>query len=101
MARKPKREHVFAETDGQVYLVRSGRKLRFPRRGEALPFATEAKGTMAFGADVVHKVKPNLDHHPEEWFQRDSLFERHDVDDLVKRAIYNTMIRCVSEVVVS
>ncbi len=101
MARKAKREHTFAETDGQVYLVRSKGKLRFPRRGEKLPFRSEPNGTMAFGSDIVHKVKPKLDHHPEEWIQRDTVFERHDVDDLVKRAIYNTMIRCVSEVVIS
>src|SRR5439155_169363 len=32
---------------------------------------------------------------------RDAVFERSDVDPLVKRAIYTTMIRCVSEVVIS
>jgi D-glycero-D-manno-heptose 1,7-bisphosphate phosphatase len=32
---------------------------------------------------------------------RDSVFERSDVDPLVKRAIYTTMIRCVSEVVLA
>ena len=101
MARRRRREHVFAETDGQVYLVRSGKKLRFPRRGEKLPFPTEPNGAMAFDADVVYKVKPKLDHHPEEWIGRDAVFDRADVDDLVKRAIYTTMIRCVSEVVLS
>lgn len=101
MARKPRREHVYAETDGQVYLIRSGRRLRFPRRGETLPFDTEPNGTMSFDADLVHKVKPKLDRHPEEWLGRDAIFERDDVDSLVKRAIYTSMVRCVSEVVVS
>ncbi len=101
MARKARREHVFAETDGQVYLVRSGRRLRFPRRGERIPFETEPNGIMTFESDTVHRVKPKLDHHPEEWYQRDALFDRSDVDDLVKRAVYTTMVRCVAEVVLS
>ncbi len=101
MARKPRREHLFVETDGQVFLVRDHGKLRFPRKGEPLGFPTHANGRLDFGGDVVHKVKPVLDHHPEEWYGRDDLFDRDDVDGLVKRAIYATMIRCVSEVVLS
>lgn len=101
MARRRRREHVYAETDGQVYLIRSGRMLRFPRRGERLPFDTEPSGTMTFDSDVVYKVKPKLDHHPEEWLGRDAIFDRDDVDSVVKRAIYTSMVRCVSEVVLS
>ncbi len=89
------------ETDGQVYLVRDRGRLRFPRKGEALGFRTLPGRRMDFADDVVHKVKPVLDHHPEEWYHRDDLFDRDDVDGLVKRAIYATMIRCVSEVVLS
>src|SRR2546426_1173043 len=99
MGRKPSRGHVFVETDGQVYLVRDRGTLRFPRVGETLPFPTEPNGVMDFGDDRVLRQKPLLDHHPEEWFGRDAIFERSDVDPLVKRAIYTTMIRCVSEVI--
>src|SRR5437867_11337459 len=56
---------------------------------------------MDFGTDRVLRQKPRLDHHPEEWLGRDAIFERSDVDPLVKRAIYTTMIRCVSEVILS
>ncbi len=101
MKRERPREHLFVETDGQVYLVRDRGHLRFPRKGERLGFATKPGGRMDFGDEVVHRMKPVLDHHPEEWYQRDDLFDRDDVDGLVKRAIYTTMIRCVSEVVVS
>lgn len=101
MARKRPREHLFIETDGQVFLVRDRGKLRFPRKGETLAFPTRPGQRMDFASDVVYKVKPVLDHHPEEWYPRDDLFERDDVDGLVKRAIYATMIRCVSEVVLS
>ena len=96
-----RREHAFVETDGQVYLIRDRGHLRFPRRGEPLPFPTEPNGVMDFGQDVVRKLKPVLDHHPEDWYGRDSLFDRRDVSDLVKRAIYTSMIRCVSEVIIS
>src|SRR2546426_12181100 len=56
---------------------------------------------MACGDDGVGRHKPLLDHHPDEWFGRDAIFERSDVDPLVKRAIYTTLIRCVSEVILS
>src|SRR5213083_2215372 len=101
MGRKRGRDHVFVETDGQVYLVRDRGTLRFPRADEKLPFPTESAGVMDFGADRVVRYKPRLDHHPEEWWGRDAIFERSDVDPLVKRAIYTTMIRCVSEVILS
>jgi D-glycero-D-manno-heptose 1,7-bisphosphate phosphatase len=101
MGKKSAREHLFVETDGQVYLVRDRGRLRFPRSGEALPFPTDPNGVMDFGEDRVMKRTPRLDHHPEEWIGRDAVFERSDVDPLVKRAIYTTMIRCVSEVVLS
>lgn len=102
MARKrSRREHVFVETDGQVYLVRDRGRFRFPRAHETLPFPTEPKGIMDFGGDRILKRTPLLDYHPEEWMGRDAVFERSDVDPLVKRAIYTTMIRCVSEVVLS
>src|SRR5438094_6134104 len=101
MGQRARREHLFVETDGQVYLIRDHGNLRFPRAGEKLPFLTEPNGVMDFGTDRVLRQKPRLDHHPEEWLGRDAIFERTDVDPLVKRAIYTTMIRCVSEVIIS
>jgi D-glycero-D-manno-heptose 1,7-bisphosphate phosphatase len=99
--KRPPREHVFVETDGQVYLVRDRGRFRFPRREERLPFPTVPNGVMDFGSDRVLKRTPRLDHHPEEWLGRDMIFEREDIDPIVKRAIYTTLIRCVSEVVLS
>ena len=101
MGGKRTRDHVFVETDGQVYLVRDRGTFRFPRTNEKLPFPTDPNGVMDFGRDRVAKRKPRLDHHPDEWMGRDAVFDRTDVDPLVKRAIYTTMIRCVSEVVLS
>ena len=101
MARKRSRDHVYIETDGQVYLVRDGGTLRFPRDDERLPFRTTNHGRMDFGEDQVLKRKPVLTHHPEDWLGRDAIFERADVDPLVKRAIYTSMVRCVSEVVLA
>ena len=101
MGKRRPRTHVFVETDGQVYLVRDRGRFRFPRGDESLPFRTDPNGVMDFGDDRVVKRKPRLDYHPEEWIGRDSVFERADVDPLVKRAIYNTMIRCISEVILS
>ena len=101
MAQRRNREYAYVETDGQVYLVRDHGKLRFPRTDETLPFPTEPNGVMDFGSDRIVRQKPLIDHHPDEWLGRDAIFERSDVDPLVKRAIYTTLIRCVSEVVLS
>ena len=101
MGRKSRPEFIYAETDGQVYLVRDHGVLRFPRGDETLPFATQPHGAMDFEEVRILKVKPVLDAHPEDWLGRDAIFDRDDVDGLVKRAIFATMIRCVSEVILS
>jgi histidinol-phosphate phosphatase family protein len=95
--KKPPREHLFVETDGQVYLVQDRGVWRFPRASEKVPFEIEEGGRMDFGDDLVLRVKPRLAYHPEEWFNRDDLFSRSDVDDLVKKAVYMTMPRLVAE----
>src|SRR3989442_10873918 len=101
MAQRRNREHAYVETDGQVYLVRDHGKFRFPRMDETLPFPTEPNGVMDFGSDRIVRQKPLIDHHPEEWLGGDAIFERSDVDPLVKRAIYTTLIPGVSEVILS
>ena len=98
MVKDSKREHLFIETDGQVYLVKDRDRWRFPRADEEVPFSVSEAGRMDFGDDLVRRVKPKLAYHPEEWFNRDDLFSRSDVDDLVKKAVYMTMPRLVAEV---
>src|SRR5439155_22523119 len=100
-AKERSRGHVFVETYGQVFLGRERGKYRFPRADEGLPFRTDTNGIMDFGEDRVLKRTSRLDHHRGEWMGRDSVFERTEIDTLVKRAIYTTMIRCVSEVILS
>src|SRR2546425_4794492 len=99
-ARRPT-EYLFAETDGQVYLVRDRGRWRFPRMVERVPFRFQETARMDLGDTVVHRAKPKLSYHPEEWFQRDALFSRTDVDGLVTKAVYMTMPRLVAEVVVA
>jgi len=90
---------LFAETDGQVYLVRERGAWRFPRMSERVPFRFLETARMDFGDTVVHRAKPKLSYHPEEWFQRDELFSRTDVDPIVTKAVYMTMPRLVAELV--
>lgn len=97
-ARNRGREHLFIETDGQVYLVRDRGTLRFPRAGEELPFRVERGPRMVLEGTLVTRAKPLLKGHPEDWLNRDVVFTRADVDGLVKHAIYMTMMRLVSEV---
>src|SRR6266540_1321243 len=98
MVKRGKREHLFVETDGQIYLVKDKDVWRFPRDSEKVPFRIAETGRMDFGDDLVRRVKPKLRYHPEEWFNRDDLFSRSDVDGLVKKAVYMTMPRLVAEV---
>src|SRR5438034_398103 len=95
--KKPRHEHRFIETDGQIYLVQDGGVWRFPKASEAVPFEVEESGRMDFGDDLVVRLKPRLSYHPEEWFNRDDLFSRSDVDGLVKKAVYMTRPRLVAE----
>ena len=97
MPEREKAEHLFVETDGQIYLVEDRGVWRFPRASERLPFEVTETGRMDFGTDLVRRLKPRLSYHPVEWFNRDDLFSRHDVDDLVKKAVYMTMPRLVAE----
>src|SRR2546427_2604200 len=103
MARGARRaaEHLFVETDGQVYLVKDRGIWRFPTADETLPFPYVETARMDFGTEVVRRAKPKLSYPPEEWFQRDALFSRTDVDGLVTKAVYMTMPRLVAEVVVA
>lgn len=101
MAREDRRaQHLFIETDGQIYLVRDRGRWRFPRPSESLPFDVEPGRMMDFGSEIVLRVRPKLSHHPEDWFPRDELFSRTDVDPLVTKAVYMTMGRLVAEVLV-
>src|SRR6266540_4048398 len=97
MVKRGKREHLFVETDGQIYLVKDKGVWRFPRGSEKVSFRIAETGRMDFGDDLVRRVKPKLRYHPEEWFNRDDLFSRSDVDGLVKKAVYMTMPRLVAE----
>jgi len=98
MPPKKRKQLVYAETDGKVYLVKDGVEFRFPRSTEPLPFDYEEIATMRLAGEDVLMVKPLLDRHPDEWLWRDDALERDDVDTVVKNAIYMTTMRCVSEV---
>jgi len=97
MARRP----LYIETDGQVYLVEDGGALRFPREGDPLPFRIEKRETMRLGDQVVVRAKPKMRRHPEEWIGRDDLVAHDRVHGLAKTAVYMTLMRCVSELLVS
>ena len=96
----PRRRHLYIETDGQVFLVEEDGILRFPREGEPLPFAVEPAGTMRLGDTVVLRAKPKLRRHPEEWLGKDEVVARPGVHALAKHAVYMSLMRCVSEVLV-
>src|SRR4030067_2193313 len=94
----PKRQKlIYAETDGKVYLVKDGGRLRFPKADEPMPFKTESLSSMRLRNEDIVMVRPLLDLHPEDWLCRDDALERPDVDSVGKNAIYMTMMRCVAE----
>ena len=94
------RRHLYIETDGQVYLVEDGGALRFPRVGEKLPFPVEPQATMRLGNEVVVRAKPRLRRHPEEWLMKDEVVAHPSVHGIAKTAVYMSLHRVVSELLV-
>lgn len=94
------RRHLYIETDGQVYLVEDGGVLRFPREGEKIPFPIDRQATMRLGKDLVVRAKPKLRRHPEEWLMKDEVVAHPRVQGLAKHAVYMSLHRTVSEVLV-
>lgn len=89
----------YIESDGQVYLVRRGGRLGFPRAEDKLPFTLAERHSVRFGPDEVVFCRPNLSTFPGDWSFKDDLPGRDDVEPLVQLAVNASLARCVVGVV--
>jgi ADP-ribose pyrophosphatase YjhB (NUDIX family) len=95
------RRLVYAESDGQVYLVQDASGVwTFPDEGSKLPFVFEERHRTTILGDEVAFVRPELDHHPEHWVFKDAVPTMESVDPVVRRAVNASLARCVVGVVV-
>ena len=92
-------DFVYLESDGQVFLVKSGKTWRFPREAE-VPCRYEAVFIMPIGGQNVLFAKPVLNHHPEHWFHKDAVVGRRDIDPLVQQAVNRSLPRGASKVAI-
>lgn len=91
--------HYYIETDGEVFLVEEGGRLRFPISPEEISFPIEVLHTMHLGGERVHFCAPTLAHHPS-WYHKDELVGWDRVDPLVRRAVNTSLPRVVAEAVI-
>jgi len=91
--------HYYVETDGEVFLVERGGRLRFPVTEDELPFPVRILHEMRVDGELVYFCKPEIAEHPR-WHHKDALIGRDEADPLVRRAVNASLPRLVTEAVV-
>jgi ADP-ribose pyrophosphatase YjhB (NUDIX family) len=92
--------YYYIETDGMVYLVEEGGRLRFPRSVEGLGFEVEVKWPMVVEGKEVLFSKPKIEYYPEEWWPKDRIPLLDEADPLVRAAVHLSLPRIVAEGVI-
>ena len=95
-----KPDYYYLETDGQIFLVRDGRRWRFPRSLRELPCPIKPVFTIPLENTRVLFAHPRLALHPHHWFHKDDVIGRSDVDPVVQRAVNRTLPRGAAKVAI-
>lgn len=95
-----KPDFYYLESDGQVFLVKRGKRWGFPRKRSEFEFDFEPVLEIPVSGHRVLFAKPVLEHHPEHWFHKDLLIGRADIDPLVQQAVNRTLVRGASKVAI-
>lgn len=93
-------EHFYLERDGQVYLIREGGRLRFPRTPEEIAFPYEIVHTMHLRGERVHYCKPLIAHHPEDWWHKDRIPELDEALPIVRLAVSTSLPRLTAKAII-
>jgi ADP-ribose pyrophosphatase YjhB (NUDIX family) len=94
-----RRDFLYLESDGQVYLLKDGKRWRFPRPAEA-PCRFIPVFIMPIHGQNVLFAKPVLKHHPAHWFHKDHVIGRTEIDPLVQQAINRSLPRGAAKVAI-
>ncbi|MFQ5793478.1 MAG: NUDIX domain-containing protein [Candidatus Bipolaricaulia bacterium] len=92
--------HYYVESDGQVFLVDDGRRLRFPESEQEMDFEIVILREMKVDGEPVLYCKPILEDHPYDWLNKDRIPLLDRVDPIVHGAINASLPRIVVEAIV-
>ncbi|MGQ9602182.1 MAG: NUDIX hydrolase [Candidatus Bipolaricaulia bacterium] len=92
--------YYYIETDGMVYLVEEGGRLRFPRSLLGLGFEVEVKWPLVIEGKEVLFSKPKIAYYPEDWWPKDRIPMLDEADPLVRAAVHLSLPRLVAEGVI-
>lgn len=95
-----KPDFYYLESDGQVFLIKKGKRWCFPTRLSQLPAKFEPIFVMPVDGHSVLFAKPILKNHPAHWFHKDLVIGRSDIDPIVQRAINRSLARAASKVAI-
>lgn len=90
----------YAETDGKLFLVKRKGKWSFPRSRGDLPFPVRKLREIDVDGRKVIFCLPQLEKHPEDWFNKDNIPLKDDVSSEVRKAINLTLPRLVTEAII-
>jgi len=93
-------DFYYLESDGQVFLVRRGKRWSFPKNKSDLPCTFVPVSVIPLPQGLVLFAKPILLHHPTHWFHKDQLIGRKDIDPLVQQAVNRTLARGAAKVAI-
>lgn len=90
----------YVETDGKIYLIKSGNILSFPRSRDEIPFEVRKKAKMVVESEEIIYVEPVLSYHPQRWLNKEDIPLLDDVDPIVRKAVNFSLPRLVVEAVI-
>ena len=90
----------YVETDGKIYLVESGGKLKFPRSRDEIPFDIEVRAKMVVDSEEVLYSEPLLSYHPRRWLNKEDVPMLDGVDPVVRKSVNFSLPRLVVEAVI-
>lgn len=92
--------YFYPEIDGKIFLVERDGKLTFSESRQALPFSiTPVHQFDVEGHEVLYCI-PQLESHPEEWLDKETVPLLSGVDKIVRKAVSYTFPRVVTEAVI-
>jgi len=98
IAMKP--HFYYLESDGQVFLVKHGKRWRFPKSERELPCPYFPISIIPVGPIRVLFAHPHLQSHPHHWFHKDQVIGRRDIDSVVQQAINRSLPRGAAKVAI-
>src|SRR5579864_6397233 len=93
-------DFYYLESDGQVFLIKKKGRWQFPTRLSQIPCRFHPVSIIPLPKGRVLFAKPILQSHPEEWFHKDDVIGRRDVDPLVQQAINRSLPRGAAKVAI-